>query len=279
MTTLISKFMSTAASFIPGTTAWEAKQPKREDLVRTVLNRSLNSQAPNTDPKLGTTHTISVLDTKVAETIKSLNEKKQECEDDLRRLNGDYYQDPKSLLKQTWDKLVQKIHNVLGIHVKSDQQLAQVITQLDSSSSPDADGAKRSITGFNLLKAKRDKIQTDLNTILATERASKADYDSTLIVTRQNLEQRYLTLCGLYFQDPKGQLHQAWNLWKTAEASKASDTGILKADYEQLNDERQQIEAQLYRIHQRLTLAPTKSYSDLATDLISAQIHSANPQL
>lgn len=219
-----------------------------------------------------TDKTTQVFQDKVSETILSIQNEKQKCIDDLTRMNGSYYQDPKSTLKQAWDRLVKAVHDAIGVKVESADQLDVISSQLDIDSTKEKKLAKSKIIGFKVIENKRNARQDQLNQILSIEKAASSP-EENLKLRKELLQQRYQELCGNYFGDPNGQLHQAWVKYQTALAYGSTGENTLAA-YQALDTYRRQIEAELYSIDKQLSIpaSTTRTYEMLTTESITREV-------
>lgn len=219
-----------------------------------------------------TDKTGQVFQSKVSDTIQALQNEKQKCLDALLRKNGSYFQDPQSSLKQAWDKIVESVHGALGFKVESADQLDAVSAQLDTDSNEVKEVAKKNISKFKAKEGKRDERQNQLNHILSIEKAASNPKEN-LELKKNLLKQRYQELCGNYFGDPNGQLHQAWEKYQTALAHGSTGEWTLAA-YQEKDTYRRQIEAELYDIEQQLAIpvSTTHTYEVLTTESITKQV-------
>lgn len=217
--------------------------------------------------------TGEVFKRKLSETSTLIQHEKEKCLNDLKRMNGSYYQDPNSTLKKAWDKLVETVQKALGIKVEKREQLDDISEQLNDLPETEAvKTAKSALNGYTLREKARNNRQKQLNLILGTEKNS-ADFDNTLTTRKVLLEQRYKDLCGEYYADPKGQLHQAWQNYQTAIATDNDKEQALNT-YQDLDEYRKQIESQLYEVGQQLSISASKdrTYESLTVQSISEEV-------
>jgi hypothetical protein len=216
--------------------------------------------------------TGQVFQNKVSHTIVAIQEAKQKCIDDLLRMNGSYYQDPKSTLKTAWDKLVQAVHTAIGVNVERSDQLDTVSAELDVDPNEAKEIAKKKIDHFKTIEKKRDARQNQLNQILSTEKAA-LNPEENLRLKQDLLKQRYQELCGSYFGDPNGQLHQAWTKYQTALAHGSTGENSLDS-YQKLDAYRRQIESELYSIDQQLLIpaSTARTYEVLTTEQMTQEV-------
>src|SRR5450631_4131940 len=64
------------------------------------------------------------------DTSAQLKTEKTKCERQLQRLNGSFFQDPKSSLKKAWDTLSNEIFNALGTSIQNRSELEPISQQL-----------------------------------------------------------------------------------------------------------------------------------------------------
>jgi hypothetical protein len=219
--------------------------------------------------------TGQVFQKNVSNIQKAIQDEKQNYVHDLNQMNGSYYQDPNSILKRAWDKMVELVQLALGFKVERADQLDGVFAQLNNDSNDANINAKRSIDDFKRLEKNRDTLQNQLNQILSFEKtASDPKATQENLETKRNLlKQKHKELCGNYFGDPNGTLHQAWEEYQTALAH-GSTHELSLAAYQELDTYRKQIEAELYDIERQLGIpaSATHTYEVLTTQSITKQI-------
>jgi hypothetical protein len=218
-----------------------------------------------------------VFKTKVSETIDLIQTEKEKCIKDLVRMNGDYYQDPKSSLKRTWDTLVDKVGIALGVRTETLEQLGEISDQLNSGSpTEEKEAAKSAIETYLFIEKKRNDRQAQLNLIISTEKTTEPLTDDTLTQQKTSLQQRLRELCGDYYGDPNGKLDQAWKEYQTAvdQGFPTDSTKNFLDAYNGLEKEKRQTEAKLFETEQRLLLpiSSERSFEALTTASIQAQI-------
>ncbi len=264
MSSYFPKFLS--LSTITGSLA--AWLPQNEHSKKAV---SLVQDIQSLEQSL-TNKTDQVFQSKVSETILTIQKEKQKCLNDLLRMNGSYYQDPKSTLKLAWDKLVEAVHTAIGVNVERADQLDAVSAQLNVDANEAKETAKRKIDYFKKIEEKRDARQTQLNRILGIEKAA-SNPEENLKLKKDLLKQKYQELCGDRFGDPNGKLHQAWEKYQTALAHGSTGEDFL-ASYQKLDAYRRQIEAELYAIDQQLSIptSATCTYEVLTTQSITQEV-------
>lgn len=187
-------------------------------------------------------------------------------------MNGSYYQDPRSALKTAWDQLVESVDQAISFKIEKADQLDQALEQLNIEPNQKKQSAQRIIVHYRALESIRNNRQTQLDRILATEKATE-NSDDLLKQKKELLKQRHQELCGDYFGDPKGQLDQAWQKYQTA--LKHGATGEMTLDtYQALDGERKQIEAQLYDIEQQFSAPASnhRTFDQLTVDAIHEQV-------
>lgn len=209
-----------------------------------------------------TTNTVFI--NKMKATTDALTTEKEKCLKTLDNLNGAYYQDPKSKLKQCWDKLIETVRIALGVSVQMRAEVNTILTQLNADSSPssvnadsspssDKLSAKTAIEEFLQSEKTRDETEKQLEVIIAKEKILPNKINE-LTSERKTLEARHLELCGKYFMDTDGLLDQAWVKFQEAIKNGASDTKNLSDKFYKLEEERKQIENKLFNIAQQLSI-------------------------
>jgi hypothetical protein len=201
---------------------------------------------------------------------KDLNAEKTRCLQSLARLNGEFFQDPNSLLKKAWDAIV-KLLQLVGINIKNRNELEEYETKLRKSSGNRAPLALAAIEKYKKLEAKRDSMATLLDTIVSTEKTISKDFQTQLESKKKDLEKHKKALCGSYYQDPNGELDMAWKAY-TAElsAGNSSASSMLLEQFHRLDDRRKSYEAQLCEIekHIRVAIDPERTVEALAIAII-----------
>jgi hypothetical protein len=223
------------------------------------------------DPHL--TPVLEKAENKVTNAIAWMQIKKEECIKDLSSLNGDYYQDPNSRLKQKWDQVVETAQTALGTKIGKLDQLEEIYPQLQSGTSNQKIAAKTAIDSYRALEKQRDEQQSQLNRIVSLEKTVE-NYDNNLLDQKRiKLQEKHKELCGDYYGDPKGQLDQAWRRYQTAVLHGSTENYSLER-YNQLETNRKQIEAQLFNILQQssLPVPDPHVYEELTEILINSQI-------
>ena len=189
---------------------------------------------------------------------------KAKCIEALAKLNGAYYQDPNSELKQAWDTLVITVKNA-GLDAERADQLQDIAKKLESSTREQATTAKNAIGSYQKLQETRDQWQRQLNKILGAEKTEKtkaAELENSLKVKKAQLQQRQHELCGDYFGDSRGLLDQAWQTHQDA-------------TYQALEIERRKIEAELWEIGQQFAISASSghTFAVLTAEKIQAEVN------
>jgi hypothetical protein len=216
--------------------------------------------------------TGAVFQNKVTEIKLAIRDEKQLCLQDLLLMNGHYYQDPRSALKTAWDGLVKSVDQANGFKIERADQLDDVLAQLRTDQTPQKNGARQKIVHYKKLEAIRNNRQTQLNRILATEKAAE-NPDDLLKQQKELLKHTYHELCGDYFGDPKGLLDQAWQKYQTGLAHGSTDESSLDV-YQGLEESRKTIEAKLYEIEQQFSapISAHRTFDQLTIDTIIEQV-------
>jgi hypothetical protein len=243
------------------------------------LNNEIHSLAQSLNTKTGT-----VFKSKVKEVADAVQKEKENCRGDLLALNGSYYEDPRSALKGAWDELVQSAYTAIGFKVERSDQLDALAELLynDPCNVSDPDGKKESankkIKHYKDLETMRNRRQAQLNQILATEKVG-LNLEETLKNEKAMQEQMHLKLCGHYFGDPQGQLDQAWQTYQNEKSHGLEGEESLAA-YQALDESRKKIEAELYKIEQRLsTPVSHHTFEQLTIESINKQIQAFTKEL
>lgn len=212
--------------------------------------------------------TSYIFQVKLNEVIQLFNTIKQKCIETILSLNGSYYQDPRSILKKQWDSLVEQT-NALGISLQSRSQLDAVRSQLEANGNTDVVEA---IDTFYEHEKTRDRTEKKLERVIGIEKASIVDIETNLKAEKASLNSRHLKLCGHYFQDPNGLLDQAWVKLQEAKHNGSSDVSSFTDNFNQLEDERKEIEGSLFEIDRALAVNPSDSYEKRAEDSLTAKL-------
>jgi hypothetical protein len=261
----MTSYFSNLAKISGSLSAWlpQNDHAKKAD----ALAQKIQSLEQSLSDKTG-----QVFQSKVSETTTAIQEEKQKCIQDLDRMNGSYYQDPKSTLKMAWDRLVNAVEIAIGFKVERADQLDAVSVQLDVDPNEAKKTAKEKIDHFKVIEQKRDKRQNRLNQIIGLEKTA-SNVEDDLKLRKELLKQKHRELCGNYFADPNGELHKAWEKYQTTLAEGSTGENSLK-EYQQLDEYRKQIEAELYHIDTQLLIpASTRTYEILTIDSIAQEIN------
>lgn len=194
------------------------------------------------------TNTTSVIyKNKIVETKVKLISEKETCLSTLTRLNGEFFQDPRSTLKKAWDNVVTSVQEALKLKVESREQLQHISTQLKSVPVDETiEKAESSIYYYTHLEKTRNNAETRLNEIINVEKADLIDPLSENV-----LRQRQKELCGNYYQDPNSLLDKAWKAYQEAlsENSDSVCAPALLEKYNLLEKERKHTEILLKRFN------------------------------
>src|SRR5262249_44347828 len=137
------------------------------------------------------------------------------CLNRLDTMNGAYYQDPKAILKQDWDNLVQAVEKAAHIKTQCLEQLPEISHQLGlSQSTKEVEMAQNSILEYQNHEKNRNDAQAKLDRLIAIQKAS-SDLVTSLLQSKAWLENKLHTLCGAHFGDTNGLLDQAWKKYQT----------------------------------------------------------------
>ena len=149
------------------------------------------------------------------QTALVLQKEKQECIDALAKLNGTFYEDPFSQLKQAWDLLVETLFSLFHIEIKTREEI-------NGLSLPGATGVIQNYLG---LEKTRDQIEKSLQKIISIEKASDGNHsiEDDLREEKNRLLRRKEELCGSYCN---GLLDTAWKNYKNA--SQETSAALLK---------------------------------------------------
>ena len=258
------------AYFISGIkNAITSRLPQNEHAKNAAkLKQEINDLETSLNDKTGT-----VFQSKVQETTQTLVQEKKKCIEELTRMNGSYYQDPKSGLKKNWDKLAVSVRKALNVEVERNQ-LPTISSQLEKApETEDTRTAKSKIISYLAVEKKRDERQAQLERIIATEKASTPTFEEQTKSKKEALQKRHRELCGEYFGDANGKLDKAWRQYQTAIQSGSSGEFFLKV-YKSLEEQRKTIEAELHSLEKQSTIpaTPESTFEALTTSSVSKQI-------
>lgn len=184
-----------------------------------------------------------------------LQSEKEKYEKILRTLNGKYYQDPQSSLKQAWDTLLEKVP-LTGQHVTLRPDLDSCMRALEDTQTTVSMNAKSSIHNYLLLELKRDISEAFFKTIVSIQKNEPVAADP-LLEKKKVLENRQKQLCGNSYEDSLSLLDRAWKQYKQAYEECNPNADVLHSSYLVLEEERKTIEAELFFLEQQLLLSPT----------------------
>lgn len=179
------------------------------------------------------------------QTAQLLKEEKQKCLNDLAKLNGSFYEDPLSQLKQAWDTLVSTILSLFRIEIKT---------------RGDIDNLRLNNTAYTVqkylkLETTRDGIEKRIKEIISIEKASNGadSVENPLLEEKNRLIQRKEELCG---NNNNGLLDTAWKNYKNATTDTSS---TLFTTYRHLDEERRVIDAKLFACNEQIALEASQS--------------------
>jgi len=210
--------------------------------------------------------TSDIFKNKIVKTKKELNSDKETCLSALTRLNGEFFQDPRSTLKKAWDNVVISIKEALELKIEFRNELEAVTTQLKSRTSNETtQKAEVAIDSYTRLEKKRDSVETRLNEIISVEKT-----DLVAPPSEDALRQRQKELCGNYYQDPSSLLDKAWKKYQKALTDSHANAPELLNTYNLLENERKHTEILLKRLG---SIAPATRGLEVLT------IHSINEEI
>ncbi len=215
----------------------------------------------------------------LVERQKQINAERQHCEKRLVHLNGNFYQDPESSLKQNWDNAVEKSERATGSQLQFREQLEPVFTELKNSPNKDEKNvisATLAIDKYSRLEKKRNQIEKRLKEIVAIEKSGPlgAAFQASLIKEKSDLQQRQKELCGSYYSDHNGLLHKAWHTSQQAAIQGNPDAPSLLEKFNQLETERRRNDARLYTLDQYISVmaSPDRSVEALTKCAIAENV-------
>lgn len=209
--------------------------------------------------------TSKIFQKELTETTRGLEVKKKECEETLKTLNGLFYQDQKSLLKQAWDKMVNFVNITLGITIGTRNELDNIKRDLRDS--------KGAVDLYLKLETLRDSIQTRLLQIVAAlkTKPTAALFEKTRTEQVEQLQARQKELCGNYYEDPQSLLDQAWRIYQSAIQANDSNAGQLFNTFNRLDVERRSNDAKLFSLEQQISCIVPSSNDNIKTYNCSIQ--------
>jgi hypothetical protein len=213
-----------------------------------------------------------------------LQSQKQEHERKLLELNGRYFKDSQSTLKQAWDAAVEKVREVLNMPVKTRNDLTKAQQTIDSFTYLDAskEQASQSIDHYVTLEKKRDQLKALLHEVIRTEKATLGEaLNASLRGQIKTLEARQLVLCGNHYRDPKSLLDQTWKLHTQALAKKnASEAAKHLGTFRGLEEERKNNVAKIFELKKQLLLSQgPHNITSLTSQQIREEISTLNSDL
>lgn len=217
----------------------------------------------------------------VSETIACLLKAKEQCLARLRALNGEFFQDPQSLLKKAWDSIVSLIDLILGKKIETRDQLKQVTATLKGQAELKGEEIKPALAAikeYTALEKERNSCIEQLKNIASTEKMGPSGLSlaGALFKEKETLVQRQKELCGCYYEDPAGLLAQAWREYKNAADAGRSEAIIHLENYNNLEKERNAINAKLFILDQQISapLMTDRSIEALTTASIEEKMES-----
>ncbi len=166
-----------------------------------------------------------------------LQEQKKRDKERLIQLNGQFYEDPASALKQAWDEVI-----AFQPTIRIREDIDAIIT-FDATTQP-------VIETYLGLEAERNRVEDNLRKITEWETATPigaASVNEQLISQRKMLLQRKDELCGPNHFD--GLIDVAWQNYQRSH----DETALEK--YQELDRERKNIDAQLFYCEQHIALS------------------------
>ena len=186
----------------------------------------------------------------------------------LLRLNGEFFQDPNSVLKKTWDSVVKKVKAALNLEIKNRDQLEETSEKLKKApQSVLIENARHAIGVYTSLETRRNKIEAELNEIISIEKA-----DLTAPLSEKALRERQKELCGDYYEDPNCLLDKKWKEYQRALASSSPNASALLNAYNILENERKSNEILLQRIDALAPATPDRTIEALTLASISDRL-------
>jgi hypothetical protein len=209
--------------------------------------------------------TSLIFQNKLVETQNKLKNGQKDCTAELKELNGSFFQDPASLLKQAWDLVVNTVKAALGKEVVSRGELEGITTELKTT--PEDLAAAKAIEDFIQLEKKRDLRKKQLETLIGIEKTGSeaTSVQDALVKERDALLKRQKELCGHYYGDANSLLDQAWKAYQNVPTDN---------QYHKLEIERKSNDATLFTLEQHLAF-PTSSdrtIEDLTAECIAFEI-------
>ncbi len=230
-----------------------------------ALQTALNDKAGATFDKV-INQIYAQLESKRLQSLKRLDE-----------LNGLYFQDPNSQLKQAWDLAAQNIKLELNVDVSKPSQLPGIILQLQGRPvSPHRTETEKAIARYNELEQEKLRIQTELTQAVSLLKTGPKAEELLILLTNEKspLEGRQKELCGSYNRDPNSHIDQAWKKYELAHSKGTGDADELLEAYRVLEIERSTNETRLYSIFHQLSIVPSseRTIEVLSLESIESQL-------
>lgn len=273
MSFLISRLGNSLYSLLP--------QNKHTANVAKIEARIVKLQLAISDP------TNDVFQRKILKKVAKLETEKKTYEVRLAQLNGSFYQDPKSLLKQTWDSIVNNILTTFSIRIETREELESVPKEIMQDLTKECgtmatndyniksdmlNNTNITISNYIKLEKERDAIQTQIKEIVSTQKTvtTGPSFQDTLSTQLMTIEDRQKELCGEYYQDPRGLLDQKW---KASQAG-GSDASTLHDEFLSLETERKSNEAQIFALREQISVLATsgRTIEALTTESIKEKV-------
>lgn len=216
-----------------------------------------------------TDSTSKIFKSKINETKNELNLEKESCLNSLIRLNGEFFQDPKSSLKKAWDRVVTNVQEALQLKIEFRHELENVTKALESKPKDEiVEKAQDAVGIYTSLEKKRDNIEVRLNEIIATEKT-----DAIAPPSEDTLRARQKELCGNYYQDPNCLLDKAWKAYQNALTQNDTSAPDLLKQYNLLENERKNNAMILQRLNSIAPAPAERSIEALTISSIQAQVN------
>lgn len=192
----------------------------------------------------------------------------------LLELNGSYFQDPLSLLKQAWDAAIKAIEELFqGTVIQTREDLKEKYHIFQSSNRTKE---TQLIQAYFNLEEERSTCQE------ALKKQISQTTESCIEERKQKLQKRKEALCGTFYEDPTGLLDQAWKKYIRAVQSSASNTEKLLKSYQQLEQKRKLIDVELSILHENTNTSSSfskRSIEILAENAITERLKEIEQQI
>jgi hypothetical protein len=230
---------------------------KRETELQTVQRNPQPPPAPDTRTPHVFRAAVSQIPQHTPPANDPLDAEKEKHAKILRELNGSYFQDPQSPLKQAWDALVTKVSDT-RLHHRSD--LDALLEQTN-----ECVDARSCINKYLLLETQRDTSEAILKKIISIQKnGPNASYITRSLEGQRNvLKGRQKQLCGNFYEDPASLLDIQWKAYQEALRVSSPEATSLFNAFQTLDTERKEIDSSLYFLDQQLSLAATSEEQPL----------------